>query len=60
MEGRVSWTDQGVERLVDHGERWRAAGATHLSTNTMGAGLGAVEGHVAVLAEVAAAVVFTR
>jgi probable F420-dependent oxidoreductase len=55
MEGRASWTEAGVEKLLDHVERWRAAGATHLSVNTMGAGLGAVDGHLAALAEVAAA-----
>jgi probable F420-dependent oxidoreductase len=55
MEGRASWTDGGVDKLVDHVERWRAAGATHLSVNTMSAGLGAVDGHLAALAEVAAA-----
>jgi hypothetical protein len=55
MEGRASWTEAGIEKLVDHVERWRVAGATHLSINTMGAGLGAVDGHLAVLAEVAAA-----
>ena len=31
---------------------WRAAGATHLSVNTMGAGLSGVDGHLAVLRDV--------
>src|SRR3981081_2664221 len=31
MEGRVSWTDGGVEKLVDHVGRWREAGATHVA-----------------------------
>ena len=26
MEGRVSWTDAGVDKLVDHVGRWRARG----------------------------------
>ena len=55
MEGRVSWTDAGIEKLVDHVGRWRDAGATHLSVNTMNAGLGAVDRHLEVLADVAAA-----
>ena len=55
MEGRVSWSADGVGKLTDQIGRWRDAGATHLSVNTMGAGLGAVDGHLAVLAEVAAA-----
>ena len=54
MEGRVSWTKDGLAKLADHVGRWRAAGATHVSINTMGAGLGTVDGHLAVLAEAAA------
>lgn len=50
MEGRVNWTaDGGVEKLVDHVGRWRAVGATHLSINTMNAGLGAADHHLAAL-----------
>ncbi len=60
MEGRASWTEAGLDKLVDHVERWQAAGATHLSINTMGAGLGAVDGHLAVLAEAAAALTLPR
>jgi probable F420-dependent oxidoreductase len=55
MEGRVSWTDAGVTKVVDHVGRWRAAGATHLAINTMNAGLGSVDRHLAALAESAAA-----
>ena len=55
MEGRVSWTDAGIEKLVDHVGRWRDAGATHLSVNTMNAGLGTVDRHLEVLADVAIA-----
>ncbi len=54
MEGRVSWTDAGVAKLVDHVGRWRAAGASHLAINTMNAGLGAVDNHLAVLTTAAA------
>ena len=33
--------------------RWRDAGATHLAVNTMSAGLGSVDGHLAALAQAA-------
>jgi probable F420-dependent oxidoreductase len=55
IEGRVSWTGQGMANLADHVSRWRDAGASHVSINTMGAGLGSVERHLDVLAEAAAA-----
>jgi probable F420-dependent oxidoreductase len=55
MEGRVSWSDAGLGKLIDQAGRWRDAGATHLSVNTMNAGLGAVGGNLDVLAAVAAA-----
>jgi probable F420-dependent oxidoreductase len=55
MEGRVSWGDGGAGRLVDHVARWREAGASHVSVNTMGAGLGSVDGHLAALATAAEA-----
>jgi hypothetical protein len=53
MEGRVSWKGD-VATLTGHIDRWRQAGATHVSVNTMGAGLGGVEGHLAVLEQAAA------
>jgi probable F420-dependent oxidoreductase len=53
MEGRVSWTDEGVEKVVDHVGRWRDAGATHVSINTMNAGLGSLDGHLDALAATA-------
>ena len=55
MEGRVSWSAEGVTKLVDHVDRWRDANATHLSINTMGAGLGQIDGHLTALAEAAEA-----
>jgi probable F420-dependent oxidoreductase len=55
LEGWLRWDEQGATRLVDHAGRWREAGATHLSVSTMGAGLGAVDGHLAALTEAAAA-----
>jgi probable F420-dependent oxidoreductase len=60
MEGRVSWTEQGgAEKLVDHAGRWRRAGASHLSVNTMRAGLGSVDGHLAALTATAEALGLT-
>jgi probable F420-dependent oxidoreductase len=53
MEGRVSWTDAGLEKLVDQAGRWRDAGATHLSINTMNADLGSVDDHLDALASIA-------
>ncbi len=50
MEGRVSWGADGGAKLAEQAGRWRVAGATHLSINTMGAGLGGVGGHLAALA----------
>ena len=55
MEGRVSWRAAGTEQVVEHVGRWRDAGATHVSVNTMGAGLAAVDDHLRVLAELATA-----
>ena len=59
MEGRVSWTEAGADKLVDHVGRWRAVGASHLSVNTMGAGLGGVDGHLSALAQAAEALELT-
>ncbi len=53
MEARVSWKgddDDAVARIA----AWAEAGATHLSVNTMGAGLTSVDEHLEVLARVAA------
>jgi len=55
MEGRVSWGQGGAEKLVDHVGRWRDAGATHVSVNTMGARLATPEDHLSVLATAATA-----
>jgi probable F420-dependent oxidoreductase len=53
IEGRVSWRDGGGDKLAERAVQWRSAGATHLSINTMGAGLDGVDGHLAALAETA-------
>jgi probable F420-dependent oxidoreductase len=59
MEGRVSWGAGGVDQLVDHVGRWRAAGATHVSINTMNAGLATADDHLAALAQAAGALELT-
>ncbi len=53
MEGRVTWAPDDPDRLARQVERWRAAGATHLGVNTMGAGLGGPDGHLDGLARAA-------
>ncbi|HEY7146477.1 MAG TPA: LLM class F420-dependent oxidoreductase [Streptosporangiaceae bacterium] len=55
MEGRVSWSAGGAARLAEHARRWREAGATHLSVNTMGAGLATPGQHLDALTGAAAA-----
>jgi probable F420-dependent oxidoreductase len=55
MEGRATWDDGGLDTVMKHVERWRSAGATHLSINTMGAGLSSVDEHVSALGEAAEA-----
>jgi probable F420-dependent oxidoreductase len=55
MEGRVSWGEGGVEKLAGHAQRWRDAGATHLSVNTTRAGFASVDGHLAALESTAEA-----
>jgi len=51
MEGRITWDEDDVDKLVRQAGRWRDADATHLSVNTMGAGLGSVDDHLAALAK---------
>ena len=53
LEGRVDWRGDRDDVLARI-EAWRAAGATHLTLNTMGAGLADVDAHLSVLAAVAA------
>jgi probable F420-dependent oxidoreductase len=60
MEGRVSWGDGGAGQLAERAGRWRDAGATHVSVNTMNAGLPSVDDHLAALAAAAAALGLRR
>jgi probable F420-dependent oxidoreductase len=53
MEGRVSWTGDPDEVAAEIAA-WKAAGASHLSVNTMKAGLANVDEHLAALERVAA------
>jgi probable F420-dependent oxidoreductase len=57
MEGRVSWTSEGLAGLAHAAAGWRDAGASHLSVNTMSAGLTSVSEHLTVLTEVAGALI---
>jgi probable F420-dependent oxidoreductase len=52
MEGRVDWRGDG-DAVADQLTQWEKSGATHVSVNTMGAGLKTVDDHLAVLARVA-------
>jgi len=58
MEGRASWRGS-PEKLAGHAATWREAGASHLSVNTMGSGLAAVDDHLRAL-ETAAEVLKPR
>ena len=55
MQGQVTWGARGLDGVVDHVGRWRDAGATHVSINTMSAGFTSVDQHVDALSHVAGA-----
>jgi probable F420-dependent oxidoreductase len=54
MEGRLRW-QQDRDHLAAVMRQWQDAGATHLSINTMGAGLTTVDEHLAALTAAAEA-----
>jgi hypothetical protein len=54
MEGRLNWHGDADE-LIASLQRWREAGASYVSVNTMGAGLATVDDHLAALARAAEA-----
>jgi probable F420-dependent oxidoreductase len=54
MEGRVSFNGD-AEQVVDHVGRWRKAGASHVSVNTMNTGLSTVDQHLAAIEATATA-----
>ncbi|MFN8111429.1 MAG: LLM class F420-dependent oxidoreductase [Thermoleophilia bacterium] len=49
MEGRITADPTDPDAVAVQADRWRGAGATHVSINTMGAGLPTVEAHIAAL-----------
>lgn len=53
MEGRLNWTDDR-DKVAAGIAAWEDAGATHLSVNTMNAGLATVNDHLAALQQVSA------
>ena len=57
MEGRVNWRGDG-EAVINELKAWADAGASHVSVNTMSAGLKTVDDHLAALAQVAASLPF--
>jgi hypothetical protein len=52
MEGRVSYRGD-IDEIGAAVAAWSDTGASHLSINTMGAGLAGVDEHLAVLTEIA-------
>ena len=56
MEGRLTWSDTDRDRSVRQVDRWRAAGATHLTLDTMRTDLATVDAHIAALTHAAEAV----
>jgi probable F420-dependent oxidoreductase len=53
FEGRVDHATRDLDRIATHAERWRAAGASHLSVNTMAADCRGVDDHIAGLTAIA-------
>ena len=49
MEGSVRWGEDRADGLAGDVGRWQAAGASHVTVNTMGARLGGADGHIAAL-----------
>ena len=56
MDGRVNVGAGGGDAILRDAGRWRDAGATHASVNTMGVGLTTLEGHLDALSQAAAAI----
>jgi probable F420-dependent oxidoreductase len=60
MDGRVRHGAGGTDDLLRDTERWRAAGATHVSVDTMGSGLPGLDAHLDALATAAGALHLSR
>jgi len=59
MDGRIKQGDGGTDDLLRDAERWRDAGATHVSVDTMGAGLAGLDAHLDALARASEALRLT-
>src|SRR5262249_19181646 len=55
MEGRITCAEGDLDKLARQAGKWRGAGATHPSVNTMGSGFESVDDHLAALASAAEA-----
>jgi hypothetical protein len=55
MDARIKQGAGGTDDLTRDATRWRDAGASHLSVDTMDSGLGGVEAHLDALANAAEA-----
>jgi probable F420-dependent oxidoreductase len=53
FEGRLEYAGRDHDTIAEHARRWRAAGATHLSLNTMHAGLADADAHIGALTAMA-------
>jgi len=53
FEGRLEYSVRDHDTIAEHARRWRAAGASHLSLNTMHADLPDTDAHIAALQEMA-------
>jgi probable F420-dependent oxidoreductase len=51
MDARIKHGGGGTDDLLRAAERWRDAGATHLSVDTMGSGLSGLDAHLDALAK---------
>lgn len=60
MEGRVTWGSGGADEVAHRMDKWREAQASHVTLNTMGAGLGGVDGHIDALARAAGVLGLSR
>jgi len=53
MEGRAAWKADDPDQVARQASRWRDVGASHLTIDTMRAGLATVDDHIAALAAAA-------
>ena len=55
FEGRIEYATGDLDKMATQAQRWREAGASHLSVNTMGAGCAGADDHIAGLTAMAGA-----